>query len=277
MSARVVTTGALAVLQISYNNLQPLEPLLIPETSDTIHAFDLHSDTNVIPEEVDTEKPQTYLELVQLDDVKCVTNTEPFECPVCFVDIGVGEGIVLRDCLHSFCRFCLLNAIQYNTEVEVKCPFRNNDYSCDSRLQDREVKEVVPLDVYERYLQKSISTAESKIEKSFHCKTVDCCGWCEFDDKVNVFRCPVCGHENCINCQAIHETMNCKQYQDQLDFNAAQNEDAMKTKELIDNMLLRDEALRCPQCQVVLLKKWGCDWVPVGAKGSGGHIRWMSM
>ncbi|CAG2165679.1 unnamed protein product [Oppiella nova] len=35
------------------NNLQPLEPLLIPETSDTIHAFDLHSDTNVIPEEVD--------------------------------------------------------------------------------------------------------------------------------------------------------------------------------------------------------------------------------
>jgi hypothetical protein len=86
------------------NNLQPLEPLLIPETSDTIHAFDLHSDTNVIPEEVDTEKPQTYFELVQLDDVKCVTNTESFECPVCFVDIGVGEGIVLRDCLHSFCR-----------------------------------------------------------------------------------------------------------------------------------------------------------------------------
>jgi len=26
-------------------------------------------------------------------------------------------------------------------------------------------------------------------------------------------------------------------------------------------MLQNGEALRCPQCQVVLMKKWGCDWV----------------
>ncbi|CAG2121826.1 unnamed protein product, partial [Medioppia subpectinata] len=203
------------------NNLETIP--LMPETSDIIDAFDLQSINNVIPEEEDSEKVmprQQYFELVELDDVKCVTNSEPFECPVCFVDIGVGEGIVLRDCLHTFCKYCLLSAVQYNTEVEVKCPFRNSEYSCDSRMQDREVKEVVPLDVYERYLQKSISTAESKIEKSFHCKTVDCCGWCEFDDNVNVFRCPVCRHENCINCQSIHEGINCKQFQDQLEFNA---------------------------------------------------------
>lgn len=26
-------------------------------------------------------------------------------------------------------------------------------------------------------------------------------------------------------------------------------------------MLKRDEALRCPQCKVIVMKKWGCDWV----------------
>ncbi len=131
-------------------------------------------------------------------------------------------------------RNCLLSAVEYNEEVQVKCPFRNDVYSCDSRMQDREVKGVVPSDLYERYLQRSVSTAESKTEKSFHCKTVDCRGWCEFEDNVNLFQCPVCNHENCITCQAIHEGINCKQYQDELEFQAAQNEDAKKTKEFLD-------------------------------------------
>jgi len=101
-------------------------------------------------------------------------------------------------------------------------------------MQDREVKGIVPKELYERYLQKSVSTAESKIEKSFHCKTVDCVGWCEYTDNVNLFNCPVCGHENCITCQAVHEGVNCKQYQEEIEFQAAQNEDAKKTKEFLD-------------------------------------------
>ena len=38
----------------------------------------------------------------------CVPNQEPFECRVCFLDIEVGEGTVLRDCLHTFCKFVFL-------------------------------------------------------------------------------------------------------------------------------------------------------------------------
>ena len=36
---------------------------------------------------------------------KClIQNQETFECPVCFVEADPGEGVVLRECLHNFCR-----------------------------------------------------------------------------------------------------------------------------------------------------------------------------
>ncbi len=93
-----------------------------------------------------------------------ITNLDPqelFECPVCFT--LVGQKVTLRDCLHDFCKYdnglhiqiilnrtfvicnsreCLIGAVQYAEDSEVKCPFRDNNYSCDSSLQEREIKAV---------------------------------------------------------------------------------------------------------------------------------------
>ena len=88
-------------------------------------------------------------------------------------------------------RECLKGTIEYNEEVQVKCPFRDDLYACDSILQDREVKELASNETYERYLKKSVSVAEKNLDKSFHCKTADCPGWCVYDDHVNIFNCPV--------------------------------------------------------------------------------------
>jgi len=45
-----------------------------------------------------------YDALVAAEYVSIIENTEPFECAICFTDIDLGCGIVLRDCLHMFCR-----------------------------------------------------------------------------------------------------------------------------------------------------------------------------
>lgn len=37
-------------------------------------------------------------------DQRLVENQEEFECPICFDEIQVGDGVVLRECLHNFCR-----------------------------------------------------------------------------------------------------------------------------------------------------------------------------
>ena len=117
-------------------------------------------------------------------------------------------------------------------------------YSCDCTLQDREIRELASSETYERYLNKSVSVAEKNVDKSFHCKSTDCPGWCVYDDNVNGFNCPVCLHQNCINCQAIHEGFNCRQYQEELEFNAATDEEAKKTKTFLEVDIRAEKYLR---------------------------------
>lgn len=80
-------------------------------------------------------KSATYLALLNLDHAGIVPNVEPFECTICFVEYQEGEGVVLRDCLHTFCKECLGYAIQYCEDPEVKCPYKDTDYSCEMSLQ----------------------------------------------------------------------------------------------------------------------------------------------
>lgn len=153
------------------------------------------------PNEIKKKPDQHYLQLVNLDNADLVENIEPFECLVCLTDIEPGQGVTLRECLHQFCKICLANTIEFNDEAEIKCPYRDDQYSCDIALQDREIKALVSPAVYDQFLAKSVAQAENKMDKSFHCKTPDCKGWCIFEDNVNEFRCPVCKKMNCLTCQ----------------------------------------------------------------------------
>lgn len=150
------------------------------------------------------KKDQHYLQLINLDNADLVETVEAFECMVCYLEIPPGGGVTLRECLHQFCKQCLINTIEYAEDAQVICPYRDDQYSCDTALQDREIKALVPAAVYDQYLAKSVAQAENKIDKSFHCKTPDCKGWCIFEDNVNEFRCPVCRKVNCLTCQVGH-------------------------------------------------------------------------
>lgn len=141
-----------------------------------------------------------YNELLSLDTADVVPNSEAFECPVCFMKFGANDGVVLRDCLHVFCRECVINTIKYNDEAEVKCPYLDAVYSCDSIIQEREIRSLVSKDIFEQHLAISLRVAENRTENAYHCKTPNCKGWCIFEDNVNEFRCPICKMLNCLTC-----------------------------------------------------------------------------
>ncbi|XP_045470586.1 uncharacterized protein LOC123677895 [Harmonia axyridis] len=204
---------------------------------------------------------QTYLQLMNLDNEEIVHNTETFECVVCFNEVPPKEGVTLRECLHQFCKECVRHTVEFSEEAEIRCPYRDNQYSCNIALQDREIKALVSKTVYDQHLAKSVAQAENKIDKSFHCKTPDCRGWCIFEDNVNDFRCPVCRKVNCLTCQAIHMGLNCKQYQQRMTEESESDENAKQTREMLDKMVKNGEALKCPTCNVIMMKKWGCDWL----------------
>lgn len=210
----------------------------------------------------DEAKMDRYEELISLENYDVIPNSEPIECPVCFVTYGPREGVILRDCLHMFCRSCLSNTIKYCEEAEVKCPYRDTEYTCESTLQEREIKALVEPEVYQQHLAKSIAQAENNAgNNAFHCKTPDCPGWCIYDDNVNNFLCPVCGANNCLTCQVIHAGKNCKQYQQELRLSKETDQESRRTAAMLEEMVDRGEALACPTCAVVLMKKWGCDWL----------------
>lgn len=50
------------------------------------------------------EAQENYQALMQAEEVDFVTNTEDFDCPVCYTAIPAGEGVRLRGCLHQFCK-----------------------------------------------------------------------------------------------------------------------------------------------------------------------------
>ncbi|XP_053429676.1 ranBP-type and C3HC4-type zinc finger-containing protein 1 isoform X5 [Nycticebus coucang] len=165
-----------------------------------------------------------------------------------------------RHCANTS-RECLQGTIRNSQEAEVSCPFIDNTYSCSGKLLEREIRALLTPEDYQRFLDLGISIAENRSAFSYHCKTPDCKGWCFFEDDVNEFTCPVCFHVNCLLCKAIHEHMNCKEYQDDLALRAQNDVAARQTTEMLRLMLQQGEAMHCPQCQIVVQKKDGCDWI----------------
>ncbi|KAM3860235.1 ranBP-type and C3HC4-type zinc finger-containing protein 1 [Diretmus argenteus] len=207
------------------------------------------------------ERRENFARLVMMDGQDLVPNPEAVDCRICYLDLQPGEGVLLRECLHCFCRECLRSVIMLCEEPEVACPYRDDTYACACTLQEREIKALVSGEEYERWLQRGLSVAESRCEGSYHCATADCPGWCVYEDTVNVFHCPVCRKHNCLLCKAIHEGMNCKQYQDDLAARAINDSAARRTRDLLKTLVRSGEAMHCPQCGIIVQKKEGCDWL----------------
>ncbi|XP_074745762.1 sharpin [Strix uralensis] len=210
---------------------------------------------------LEAERLRNFQQLLQLEEEVLVASREVLECRICYQQVAPGEGVLLRECLHAFCRECLRQVINYSEEPEVACPFRDDSYACGSHLQEREIRALVTPEEYRRFLERSLVLAERRSHNSFHCKTTDCRGWCIYEDSVNEFRCPICQALNCLLCKAIHEGKNCRQYQDDLQVQAQNDSAARQTKDMLQTLVQLGEAMHCPTCLIVVQKKDGCDWI----------------
>lgn len=185
------------------DNFNPNTTYVFPKSLDIrkpIITSVIYKSTSANTKETIKATPNHYEQLVSLDLSNIAPNLEKFECSICFLEIESNAGAVLRECLHSFCKPCLASHIKYSDDAEVKCPFIDDQFSCPSFLQEREIRSLVSKEEYDKHLTRSIRLAENKIENTFHCKTPNCRGWCIFEDTTNIFRCPVCTIVNCLTC-----------------------------------------------------------------------------
>ncbi|KAM8811120.1 sharpin [Eudromia elegans] len=210
---------------------------------------------------LEAERTSNLQQLLQLEEEVLVPNRAPLECRICYQEVPAGAGVLLRECLHSFCRDCLRQVVNYSEEPEVACPFRDDSYACGGRLQEREIRALVSPEEHRRFLERGLALAERRSHGSFHCKTPDCRGWCICEEAPAEFRCPVCRALNCLRCKAIHEGRSCEQHQEELRARARDDAAAQQTTAMLQTLLQRGEAMRCPTCLIVVQKRDGCDWV----------------
>ena len=69
-------------------------------------------------------------------------------------------------------RLCLAATIEHSDAPKVKCPFKDEDYSCDMDMLEREIKALVTPAVLEKHQKKSVKEAEANIKNAYHCKVV---------------------------------------------------------------------------------------------------------
>lgn len=143
-----------------------------------------------------------YNKMLEIESASgCAPNSEEFEYSICLTTTEIGEGVTLRNCLHSFCKECLNRLIVNEDSDEVKCPFISDAYMCSESLQDREIRSLLDETQYKNYLDKILRIAECRAEDAFHCQTPNCSGWFIVDSTITTFTCMVCNHLNCLKCK----------------------------------------------------------------------------
>lgn len=145
-------------------------------------------------------KADLFEEMVVLNKQHLVENRELFECGVCLTECEPHMGVILTECLHVFCKECISSIVEMTTDVVIKCPFRNNEYSCDKVIQHREIKQIVSQEVFDKFLHKSISITMHGVKEASNCQSTDCNGWF-YVVGGHYFMCPICKKINCCLCK----------------------------------------------------------------------------
>lgn len=188
-----------------------------------------------------------------------VENKNDFNCDICLQSIPSGEGVVLKNCLHQYCKPCLRNYIEHSETVTVPCPFRDDDgLRCIGTLVDSEIRSLVSLQAYLVFLKKSLAEGEAECPNAYHCKTPDCPAWLDIDEMVQEFDCPTCNTRNCVVCRAVHQGATCEDYQEMVNGPGRRAQENAATEDQVRGMLIAKTAQNCPRCGIVVQRVDGC-------------------
>lgn len=94
-------------------------------------------------------------ELINLAKDPLVMNIEEVNCQMCKRELVRGQAVVLKDCLHPFCRRCLVHALENNETAVMTCP--SLSVKCEGEIRDEEVKALLTEEAYEKYTHEQLA------------------------------------------------------------------------------------------------------------------------
>lgn len=119
-------------------------------------------------------------------------------------ECNVGDGIMLRDCLHHYCKDCIAGVVHHSTDCEIKCPFINHKNSgCDGIIQEREIRGILSDEQFEAYMLRTHKLNLNMLPNAFPCRTLNCKGYWIIEPGDDTFRCSLCETVNCLKCKVV--------------------------------------------------------------------------
>lgn len=129
------------------------------------------------------QKCSTMEALLKAEDESVNFTKEIADCGICKRAIDIGRGVILKGCLHTFCRRCLTSAIENNDTAVMKCPSKL--VQCESEVRDEEIKALLTPEAYDKF------TIEM-LYKMNVIETTELFNEYEFVENKNEFRCEIC-------------------------------------------------------------------------------------
>lgn len=161
-----------------------------------------------------------------------------------------------------FLSTCLKNYVINQSEGVIPCPSFENKEHCDAYIKDYELKHFLTSDEYFKVKENFLRQVELQIKNPFHCKTLNCIGFCSIDLNPKTFNCPVCSMPNCIACNLIHKGQTCYSYRVELRRLALNAHREAADLEGIEELCKSGDIMKCPRCKILLQKRDGqCQYI----------------
>ncbi|XP_055599780.1 ranBP-type and C3HC4-type zinc finger-containing protein 1-like [Uranotaenia lowii] len=117
--------------------------------------------------EAKTPQFQTFMEELLETENDLVPNLESSECNICSKVLTPKEGIVLKNCLHSYCKECLKASVMQTCPPSICCPYPNGRFECIGTMIDTELQKLLgPYDYQQFTLRQLENLAKEPRELS---------------------------------------------------------------------------------------------------------------
>jgi IBR domain, a half RING-finger domain/RING-type zinc-finger len=187
-------------------------------------------------------------------------------CPICYDDVASPDTL---SCGHTYCEGCLRHYITSAADSKTfPLVCMGNDAACNQPVAIPIIQRYLTTARMNRLVDAAFLAYLEQNPRTFkYCPTPDCSQIYRCDNNKESHQCPSCFFKICGRCsEEAHDRINCEEARVQR--NPAEQE------RLNEEWAQRNNAKRCPECRVMIIKGEGCNHVECRC---GAHICWRCM
>eukprot|EP00930_Biecheleria_cincta_P071546 TRINITY_DN59035_c0_g1_i1.p1 TRINITY_DN59035_c0_g1~~TRINITY_DN59035_c0_g1_i1.p1 ORF type:complete len:573 (-),score=147.19 TRINITY_DN59035_c0_g1_i1:276-1994(-) len=184
-----------------------------------------------------------------------VLNSASDMCKICCCDTSPWRSVRLS-CGHGwYCAQCMLRHAEArlaNGATSITCP------ECSKQLAERDLRKLLPTELIDRLLARSLEQAVSATSDIRACPTPNCPMRVALEEGDNPrFKCTVCKKDSCLKCgrQPFHRGLTCEEYAEKLKANTKAAKKEQKAEESFKQWMEETGTKQCPTCGMAVSKQ----------------------